>query len=189
MLTATLTTFVLIFLAEIGDKSQLVCMLLASRHRPRPVFAGALVAFALLNLVAVWVGSTLAHTLPLTPLKIAVGLLFIGFGVHALWPAQENDDESVEEKPGHGIFITAFLMIFVAELGDKTQLAVAGLSTSSDPIAVYTGATLALAVTSLLGVLGGKWITRIIHPNALHRLAGVLFIAVGGWLLWGLYSL
>ncbi len=181
MLTTTISTLVLIFLAEIGDKSQLVCMLLASRHRALPVFAGTITAFAILNLLAVLVGASLAQAIPLLPLKITVALLFIFFGVQNLRDSAGDTDEDIEEKSGHNVFITAFLMIFMAELGDKTQLAVAGLSTSAEPLAIFIGATLALALTTLLGIIGGRWITRKISVALLRKIAGVLFIVAGAW--------
>jgi putative Ca2+/H+ antiporter (TMEM165/GDT1 family) len=181
MLSTTLSTFLLIFLAEMGDKSQLVCMLLASRHRGLPVFIGAVAAFALLNLVAVAVGASLASALPITPIKVLVALLFLGFGVSALL-TKDEEEEDIKEALGHSVLVTAFVMIFMAELGDKTQLSVAGLAASVPPLAVFTGATLALAVTTALGIVGGKWLMKTFSPVWLHRAAGVLFIIAGIWI-------
>ncbi|BFM14451.1 TMEM165/GDT1 family protein [Maricurvus nonylphenolicus] len=186
MLSTTLSTFLLIFLAEMGDKSQLVCMLLASRHRGLPVFIGAIAAFALLNLVAVAVGASLAHTLPIGPIKGLVALLFLAFGISALL-TQEEDEEDITEAVGYSVLVTAFLMIFMAELGDKTQLTVAGLGASASPLGVFIGATLALAVTTLLGILGGQWLLKKLSPTLLHRMAGVLFLLIGSWLLWSVW--
>jgi putative Ca2+/H+ antiporter (TMEM165/GDT1 family) len=186
MLSTTLSTFLLIFLAEMGDKSQLVCMLLASRHRGLPVFIGAVAAFALLNLVAVAVGASLASALPITPIKVLVALLFLGFGVSALL-TKDEEEEDIKEALGHSVLVTAFVMIFMAELGDKTQLSVAGLAASVPPLAVFTGATLALAVTTALGIVGGKWLLKKLSPTLLHRLAGILFLLIGGGLLWSVW--
>lgn len=185
MLPLTLSTFALIFLAEIGDKSQLVCMLLASRHRGWPVLLGAVCAFAILNLLAVLVGSALAGVIPSDWLRWGVAALFLGFGIKALLAKDEDENEEIEEMPYRGVFITAFLMIFLAELGDKTQLAVAGLGATEAAVPVYVGATLALAATSLLGVVGGRWLTRKISTQLLHRIGGVMFIAFAAWAVWG----
>ena len=174
-LTPAITTFVLISLAEIGDKSQLVCMTLAARHRAWPVLLGAVVAFALLNLLAVLFGAGVAAWLPEWVTALIVALLFGAFGIHALRQDDEAEDE-VEERPGHGIFITTLLLIFVAEFGDKTQIAVAGLAGTAPPLPVWIGGTLALGLVSALGVVAGRILLQRIPLRLLHRLSGALFL-------------
>ncbi len=182
MLATLLSTFVLIFAAEFGDKSQLVCMLLASRHRGLPVFLGAVSAFAILNLLAVTVGAAVSQFIPEFWLTIMVAALFTLFGIKSLLE-QEEEDETIDETPGHTVFVTAFLMIFVAELGDKTQLTVAALGAASSPEMVYLGATAALALTTLLGIIGGRWLTQRVSVTTLHRISGVLFLLFAAWSL------
>lgn len=169
-------TFLLIALAEFGDKSQLVCMTLAARHRGLPVVLGAVAAFAFLNLLAVLFGAAIAAWLPEWVVTAAVAMLFGFFGLSALRFEEEDDDEDIAEKPGHGIFATTFLMIFLAEFGDKTQIAVAGMGSTADAMATWVGATLALACTSILGVVAGRrWLNRL--PLAwIHRISGVFFL-------------
>lgn len=175
--TTSATSFALIAAAEIGDKSQLVCMTLAARHRAAPVIWGAVAAFALLNTLAVVFGVAIASWLPDYLVAVAVALLFAGFGVHALLNHEEEGDEAdVEEKSGHGIFFTTFLLITMAEFGDKTQLAVVALSSTASPIAVWLGATLALAFTSGLGVWAGRTVLQRMPLNFLHKISGVIFI-------------
>ncbi len=169
------TSFVVIGAAEIGDKSQLVCMTLAARHRGMPVLLGAATAFAVLNLAAVLFGATLAIWVPELAIAIAVTFLFTGFGIKALM-MQEDEDEEIVQKSGHGIFITTCLMILVAEFGDKTQIAVAGLSSTATPAAVWVGATLALAMTSALGVWAGRTMLQRISISLLHRISGIIFL-------------
>ena len=169
-------TFLLIALAEIGDKSQLVCMTLAARHRGLPVVLGAVAAFAFLNLLAVLFGAAVAAWLPEWIVTAAVAVLFAVFGISALRFTEEDDDEEIAEKPGHGIFATTFLMIFLAEFGDKTQIAVAGLGSTADATATWVGATLALACTSILGVVAGRrWLNRL-PLRWIHRISGVFFL-------------
>ena len=167
------TTFLIVALAEIGDKSQLVCMTLAARHRGLPVVIGAILAFAVLNLLAVLFGAAIAAWLPEWLVALAVAILFAGFGISALRYTEADDDEAVTEKPGHGIVATTFLLIFLAEFGDKTQLAVAALGSTGTPAAVWTGATAALAVTSLLGVLAGRKLLNRLPLKWTHRISGV----------------
>ncbi len=179
-------TFLLVALAEIGDKSQLVCMTLAARHRGAPVVLGAVAAFALLNLLAVLFGAAVAAWLPEWLVTLAVAVLFAVFGIAALRHETGDDDETVEEKPGHGIFATTFLMIFLAEFGDKTQIAVAGMGSTADATATWSGATLALATTSLLAVLAGRrWLNRL-PLGWIHRVSGGFFLllaTLAGWRL------
>ncbi|HNC52614.1 MAG TPA: TMEM165/GDT1 family protein [Accumulibacter sp.] len=172
------TSFALIAAAEIGDKSQLVCMTLASRHRPMPVMFGAVAAFALLNTLAVVFGAAIARWLPEYVVDATVAILFAVFGVHALRTPKEDDEEEIEEKSGHGIFFTTFVLLTVAEFGDKTQLAVVALSSTHLPAAVWLGATLALATTSALGILAGRTILQKIPLVLLHRVSGAFFLVL-----------
>src|SRR5512139_2994874 len=175
-LTAAGTTFLLVAFAEIGDKSQLVCMTLAARHRGLPAVIGAIAAFAILNLLAVLFGAAVAAWLPEWLVVVAVAVLFAGFGINALRYSDEDEDEEVEEKPGHGIVATTFLLIFLAEFGDKTQIAVAGLGSTSEPSAVWAGATVALALTSILGVVAGRKLLNRLPLKWIHRISGVFFL-------------
>ncbi len=168
------TSFVLIAAAEIGDKSQLVCMTLASRHRPLPVVFGAGIAFTLLNSLAVVFGAAIARWLPEYVVAGAVAILFAGFGIHAL--RIEEDEEEIQEKSSHSIFLTTFLLITVAEFGDKTQLAVVALSSAALPAAVWLGATAALLSTSIIGVLAGRIILQKFPLALLHNISGVIFL-------------
>ncbi|WP_298399197.1 TMEM165/GDT1 family protein [uncultured Azonexus sp.] len=175
------TTFLVIGLAEFGDKSQLVCMTLASRHRGLPVALGAIAAFAILNLLAVLFGAAVAAWLPGWLVALAVAVLFAAFGISALRYREEEDDEEIEEKPGHGIFATTFLLIFLAEFGDKTQIAVAGLGSTGSAAAIWTGATLALATTSLLGIIAGRRLLNRLPLVWIHRVSGVFFLLLAAF--------
>lgn len=174
------TSFALITAAEIGDKSQLVCMTLASRHRAMPVLWGAIAAFALLNSLAVIFGAAIAGWLPEYLVAACVALLFAVFGFHSLFNHEDNDDEEVVEKSGHGIFLTTLLLITVAEFGDKTQLAVVAFSSTAQPAAVWLGATLALAFTSALGILAGRTLLQKMPLSMLHRISGLIFLILAG---------
>ncbi|MDD2738508.1 MAG: TMEM165/GDT1 family protein [Methylomonas lenta] len=177
--TTSVTSFVLIAAAEIGDKSQLVCMTLASRHRAAPVLWGAITAFAVLNTLAVVFGAAIADWLPDYLVAASVAMLFASFGLHALLNhTEEDDDGEVVEKSGHNIFFTTFLLIIVAEFGDKTQLAVVAFSSTAEPLAVWLGATLALSFTSGLGVWAGRTVLQRIPLQLLHKISGLLFLAL-----------
>lgn len=178
MSAAAATSFALIAAAEIGDKSQLVCMTLASRHRATPVMLGAVAAFALLNTLAVVFGVAIASWLPEYVVGATVAVLFAVFGIHALRTEDGDEDEELEEKSGHGIFFTTFLLLTMAEFGDKTQLAVVALSSTHAPVAVWFGATAALATTSALGILAGRTLLQKIPLTLLHRISGAFFLVL-----------
>ncbi|GGK77074.1 TMEM165/GDT1 family protein [Amphritea balenae] len=180
--------FLLVFLAEFGDKSQLVCMTLAARHRALPVLAGAIVAFALLNLIAVSLGAVAAAWLPHWFVLAVVAVLFLWFGVQAFLNS-DDDDEEANSVSLKSLVLSSFLLIFMAEFGDKTQLAVAGLGSAREPVAVWVGATLALVATTLIGVLSGRALMRYISLQWLHRASGVLFIGFGLFALYEFISI
>lgn len=162
------TVFTVIFLLELPDKTALAALLLATRHRPLPVFLGAAAAFVIQSAVAVAAGSLLS-LLPREPIRIGAGVLFLVMA--ALLVRRNLRQEEVEEKRAveqeevrhRRPFVTAFTVVFVAEWGDLTQLATAALQARyQQPVVVFTAATLALwAVSAIAVVLGnrlGAWI-------------------------------
>jgi putative Ca2+/H+ antiporter (TMEM165/GDT1 family) len=162
------TVFTVIFLLELPDKTALAALLLATRHRPVPVFLGAAAAFVIQSAVAVVAGSLLG-LLPREPIRIGAGLLFLVMAallVRRNLRAEEAGEERAvaqEEARHRRPFVTAFSVVFVAEWGDLTQLATAALQARyQQPVAVFVAATLALwAVSAIAVTLGnrlGAWI-------------------------------
>jgi Ca2+/H+ antiporter, TMEM165/GDT1 family len=179
-----LSSFGIIFLAELGDKTQLTAMALALRFPWRKIFVGIALAFALLNLGAVLVGKLLFALLPLFWIKLVSGGLFLFFGVATLRSSPDDDDGNPKIHAASA-FRTAFLMIFVAELGDKTQLVTASLAAQHpQQLAVFCGSTLALWSVSLIGIFLGKQLVRYIPLRYIHRAAGVLFLIFGVAIVW-----
>lgn len=176
------TAFLLIAAAEIGDKSQLVCMALAARYRAGPVLLGAVLAFAVLNLAAVVFGAVLAAWLPEQWVAAGVAALFAVFGLHALLAGGEEEAETIQaESKHHALWLTTFLLIALAEFGDKTQLAVAGFSSAAPAVPVWLGSTLALVFTSALGVWAGRTVLQRLPMRWLHRFSGVVFLALAAF--------
>lgn len=173
-----LTTFGVIFLAELGDKTQLTAMALAARYPWKRIFLGIALAFALLNLGAVLVGKVLFVIFPVFWTKIASAGLFLFFGITTLRHA--GADEDSHKISAAGAIRTAFLMILLAELGDKTQLVTLSLAAQYDaPFVVFCASTLALWLVSLLGIFLGKQLMRYFPLHYIHRAAGVLFLLFG----------
>lgn len=169
-----LTIFMLVFLAEFGDKSQLVCMTLSARYTVMPVLVGSIVAFSLLNLIAVLFGASIAAYLPEQVVFLTVGLLFLFFGIQSLRTQDESDIEA--PSLSRSLVISVFVLIFFAELGDKTQLAVAGMAAVESIWVVWLAGTAALGLTSVLGVWFGQLLLQKISLKWIHRGAGILFI-------------
>ena len=175
------SSFTLIFAAEFGDKSQLVCMTLAFRHKALPVFFGALFAFIFLNGLAVTFGAVIASWLPDYLIAAVVMLLFAVFGFYAILAKHQDENDTAPQKNIHNIFFSTFVLITVAEFGDKTQLAVVALSSTALPIAVWSGATLALASTTAIGVFAGYRILQKFSLKFLHRISGLIFLLLAAY--------
>lgn len=180
-LTAATSAFVLLFLAELGDKTQLMTMTLAHRYPVRPVVAGVFSAFLLLNLLAVGVGAALYRYLPTAAVLVAAGLLFLFFAWRSWREAEEGEEEgAAEASDGRGAFIASFSLTFVAELGDKTQLALVALAAGSGAVwSVFVGGTLALWAVSAIGIAVGSTLLRRLPRHWMHRVAAVLFALFG----------
>ncbi len=178
--SVALSTFILLFLAEMGDKTQLMAMMLAHRFRLVPVIAGVLAAFLVLNLLAVAVGEALFRYVPENLVLSAAGILFLLFA----WKSWRDAGEEVAgEETGGGsgsAFLTSFGLLFVAELGDKTQLAMIGMAAGSgDAVAVFLGGTLALWLVSIIGIVLGATVLRRVPQALMHRAAAILFALFG----------
>jgi Ca2+/H+ antiporter, TMEM165/GDT1 family len=186
-----ITTFGVIFLAELGDKTQLTAMALAVRFPWQKTFIGIAAAFAVLNVGAVAFGKLLFAFIPMFWIMMASAGLFLFFGIATL-RGSGSEDEVGEEKNrfrGKGALATSFLMILMAELGDKTQLVTASLAAQHDaPVAVFTGSTLALWSVSLLGIFAGRQLTRFVPLTYIHRAAGFLFIIFGAAMLFKAFN-
>ncbi|CAH2029900.1 TMEM165/GDT1 family protein [Trichlorobacter ammonificans] len=178
------STFALIFLAELGDKTQLTAMALALRYPWRRIFIGIAAAFVVLNLAAVLVGKVLFLLLPIFWVTLVSALLFLYFGYSTLRHACADADDDAPPPPAASAVRTAFVMIFMAELGDKTQLVTASQAARysgslAGMASVFSASTLALWSVSLLGIFAGRQLVRYIPVCWIHRAAGVMFLLFG----------
>lgn len=188
-MTALLTSFLLVGIAEMADKTQLLTLCLTCKYPPRKVLVGVAVAIAILNLVAVLVGGFAGRLLPTAPINIVAGILFVAFGLWALFSRTEDtDEEACDTTPGRGIGGSAILTVtaafLVAEVGDKTQLATLSLAARFETFfAVWLGASLGMLLANGLAIAGGVMLSTRIPEAALKRVSGALFIAFGVWTL------
>ncbi|MEA3144131.1 MAG: Ca2+/H+ antiporter, family [Thermoplasmata archaeon] len=174
-----LLAFAVVFVAELGDKTQLAVALLASRGRATGVVLGAWAAFAILTVLACTLGAALAAYVPARLLRTAAGLLFLAMAALAL----RNKGDGGEAATPKASFVGAFAAILLAEMGDKTQLATATLAASGNAWLVGIGAFVALALSALLAALLGAKVLARLPPKALRWTAATAFAVAGVALL------
>jgi putative Ca2+/H+ antiporter (TMEM165/GDT1 family) len=175
---AFLTSTLLVALAEIGDKTQLLSFVLAARLRkPGAIIAGIFVATLLNHALAGSVGVWLAGLLAPQVLPWATGLLFVGFGLWTLHPDSLDDDPKLHRA---GAFVTTTIAFFIAEMGDKTQLATVALGARFDMLAaVVLGTTLGMLAANIPAVLLGEALAQKLPMKAIRIAAAGMFIATG----------
>ena len=187
--TLFLSVFGVIFVAELPDKTALAALVLATRHRPLPVLLGAGVALTIQSLVAVAAGH-LVSLLPPRPVHLFAGGLFLVSAVF-MWRRNEEEDETLGKRDAEAGFWRSawlvFVVVFIAEWGDLTQIATAGLAARyRSPYVVFAGATAALWAVAAIAVLVGHRAGKLLDPRWTKRIAAVLFALVGVALLAGL---
>jgi putative Ca2+/H+ antiporter (TMEM165/GDT1 family) len=174
-LTAFLTSFGLIFVAELPDKTAYTMLLLAARGHPVQVFLGSCLALSTQALVAVGLGSLLVR-LPEDTVRYASAAVFVGFGLYLL--LSKPDDEHVKQPVSkQQMFLYSFGLVFLAEMGDATQLGTAALvARFRAPWSVYLGSSLALCAVALLMVTLGGTLGARLPKRALRKAGGGLFL-------------
>jgi Ca2+/H+ antiporter, TMEM165/GDT1 family len=180
--------FAVIFVAELPDKTALASLVLATRHRALPVLVGAAAALAIQSLVAVIAGSLLSM-LPPRAVHIGSGVLFLVSAI-VMWRKHEEMAEESEDSGDAGFakaFAMSFMVVFVAEWGDLTQIATAGFAAHSrQPVLVFCAATSALWAVAAIAVTVGKHAGHLLNPKITQKVAAVLFALVGIALIAGL---
>jgi len=178
VMTALWSSFAVVALAEMGDKTQLVALTLASRYRrPWTVMLGILIATVLNHALAAGVGARAASALPRLWLGWTIGLGFIAFGFWALVP---DRTASAKAPSRWGPLLTSAIVFFLAEMGDKTQLATLALGARFESAgAVTAGTTLGMLAADGLAVFMGDRLTAIVPMRMVRWLAAALFFAFG----------
>ena len=169
----------LVFVAELGDKTQLVALGLGARHRLAPVLVGVTAAYMAPVLLSVTVGGRLGAALPTRALGLGGGVLVLGVAAWTLW---HDDDEGGDEARRGGtrsIVLSVAGAMFVAELGDKTMLATAALAAQGNPVLVWCGATVGIILCGALGVLLGRVFGARL-PERATRIGSALLFALFG---------
>jgi Ca2+/H+ antiporter, TMEM165/GDT1 family len=183
-LAATALSFAVIFVAELGDKSQLMALTFATRFRPMPVLVGITVATALVHLVSVGIGYGLGAALPTGWISLIAGLAFLVFGA---WTLRGDTLTDVERGKAERATGSAMLAVggafFLAELGDKTMLATITLATQHGWFGTWIGSTIGMVAADALAILVGRLLGRHLPEKIIKYGAAALFAIFGIWLV------
>lgn len=178
-----LTSTLIVALAEMGDKTQLLAILLASRFRkPMPIIFGILAATLANHYLAALAGQQVASLLDSAAFRYAVAAGFIAMAIWTLIPDKMEDDDA---KPARfGAFLTTLVAFFLVEIGDKTQVATVALGAQFGSVLwVTAGTTLGMMVANVPAVLLGEQLVKRIPMRAMHLAAASLFFALGLWMI------
>ncbi|WP_292466818.1 TMEM165/GDT1 family protein [Methanolobus sp.] len=178
MIQDILIPFLLVGLAELGDKTQLAVLVLSTKTKKyASLLAGVMLAFILTDGLAILLGNFIANKVPMDYVRIGAGIMFIIFGITTLLNREDDDDDGSYQLKSP--FISGFALILVSEMGDKTQLASALFATQYDPVLVFIGVIIALFVLSSLAIFVGKVLMERINKRTISTVAGILFILIG----------
>jgi Ca2+/H+ antiporter, TMEM165/GDT1 family len=185
-----IAVFPIIFLGELPDKTMFASLVLSTRGRPIVVWVGAALAFVVHVVIAVTVGAALFHLLPHRVLEAFVAAMFFAGSALAIWEARKAGDDRgaliQKEITSHRrTLVTAFVVIFIAEWGDLTQILTANLAAHyRSALSVAVGAVLALWAVAALAVAGGQSILRVVDIRKVRIVTAVVLAAIGGWAVW-----
>jgi putative Ca2+/H+ antiporter (TMEM165/GDT1 family) len=181
---AALSAFGVVFVAELGDKTQLLALGFGARYSLRTVSIGLTLGYAAAGAVAATVGGVLGATLPERPVAVAGGLLFLVFAMMALLgdegeDVDPDDGSSARIVRTRNVIASIAFTIAVAEMGDKTQLATATLAARGHPVGTWLGATGGEVAAGMIGAVAGQKIGARLDPRKLQLASAVLFAVFG----------
>jgi putative Ca2+/H+ antiporter (TMEM165/GDT1 family) len=168
----------LVVVAEMGDKTQLLAMAMASKYKVKHVMMGVLIATIFNHALAVAVGSYLGNVIPMDIVKIVAAVSFLAFGLWTIRGDKLDDEE--DKKVKFGPIVTVAIAFFMAEMGDKTQLMTVSIAAeNTSPILILMGTTAGMLVADGIGVVGGAWMCRHIPEIYIKWVAGIIFMFFG----------
>jgi Ca2+/H+ antiporter, TMEM165/GDT1 family len=178
---AVLLSFGVIFIAELGDKSQLMAPAFATRFPAVAVLVAITIATALVHLGSVVLGATVAAVLPTNVVAIVAGVAFLVF---AAWTLRgdvlgPSDEARARTEPTRSIVLTVGTAFFLAELGDKTMLATVTLATTDPPIPVWLGSTLGMVTADAIAIAVGALLGTRLPERAIKLFAAAAFVVFG----------
>ncbi|MGL5857124.1 MAG: TMEM165/GDT1 family protein [Angustibacter sp.] len=179
-LTGAMVSFAVVFLAEFGDKSQLMALAFAARFRAMPVLLAITAATAVVHLASVVLGYGLGAALPTDWLTLGAALAFFGFAAWTIRGDRLTEDEQARAgQTTRSVVITVGIAFFLAELGDKTMLATMTLATDYDPWGTWIGSTLGMVVADALAIALGRTLGKRLPERAVRWSAAGSFFVFG----------
>ncbi len=183
-MTAFLLSLAVIFVAELGDKSQLMALTFATRYPWVPVLIGITAATALVHLASVVIGAVLGATIPTRPLTILAAIAFVGFGIWTLRGDKLTDtDLERAERPASHVALAVGGAFFLAELGDKTMLATITLATREGLFGTWLGSTVGMVAADALAIAVGRALGTRLPERAVRIGASIAFFVFAAVLL------
>jgi putative Ca2+/H+ antiporter (TMEM165/GDT1 family) len=180
MIGALLVSFGVIFVAELGDKSQLMALAFATRYRAVPVLVGITVATAVVHAVSVLIGAGLGATLPTNLINLIAGLAFLGFAIWTLRGDTLSSDEAGRaDRSVRSAVVAASVAFFLAELGDKTMLATITLATREGLVGTWAGSTLGMVAADALAIAVGQQLGKRLPDRLIRWGAAASFVVFG----------
>lgn len=184
-----LAVFPVIFIGELPDKTMFASLVMATRGRPRQVWLGAAGAFVVHVAIATTIGVAVFALLPHRVLELVVAVMFLLAAVYAWMEGEKDEGELAEtEASRHGAVLSSFIVIFVAEWGDLTQILTANLAARyHSPLSVAIGAVLALWAVAAIAVMSGRTLLRVIDITTVRRVTAVILVALAGYSAWSAF--
>jgi len=177
-------SFGVIFVAELGDKSQLMALTFATRHRAWPVLAGITAATTLVHLGSVAIGAGFSDLVPTTWVNVIAALAFFGFAAWTLrGDVLSEDEQQRAQRSARSVFLAVGVAFFLAELGDKTMLATVTLATQQHWFPVWIGSTIGMVAADAMAIFVGRQLGTRLPERAVRFGAAALFVLFGVWLL------
>jgi len=181
---AFLLSFGVIFVAELGDKSQLMALAFAARYRPWPILIGITIATAVVHAASVAIGAVVGAQLPTRAISICAGLAFFAFAAWTLRGDELNDDDEARAgRRARSAVVAAGVAFFLAELGDKTMLATVTLATTEGVVGTWAGSTLGMVAADGLAIVVGRQLGSRLPARAIRIGAAASFVVFGALLL------
>src|SRR5262249_43873187 len=184
MLAATLLSLGVVFLAELGDRSQLITMTFALRYRWWVVLPGVAIAAFMVHGISVSIGHFLGATLPTRPMAFASAIAFLAFAVWAWREGTAEDNVSTTHESRFAL-LTVVSSFVLAEMSDKTTLATLTLASDHDWAGVWIGSTVGMVLADALAIAAGGLLNQRLPQDLLHGLASLLVLLFGLWVLFG----